>query len=132
MYSPIEAFIEYVAFVAQEQLTFSPAYDSNSNIGRSLVLPSSKADYRATGTDDRMHIDMGLARAKLGDRVGVERGSFLHYELLGVPEFKVNGSDKGFEEALRQLLIYTHQVCQQQQHYHLRFAWGIIVSGSTT
>ncbi|KAJ2800236.1 hypothetical protein H4S07_005228, partial [Coemansia furcata] len=126
MYSPIGAFIEYVALVVQEILTSSSAPTSNSSLGRRLVLPSTDTDYTPIDARDRVRIGMGLARRRLGDRVDVGR-SYSYYDMLGIIEAKVEENDEGFEEAFKKLLICTRQMYQQQ--HHLSFAWGITISG---
>ncbi|KAJ2415453.1 hypothetical protein GGF41_005631, partial [Coemansia sp. RSA 2531] len=65
MYGPIGAFIEYVALIVQEKLTYLADSSSDNDLGRRLVLPSTKFDYNSSDTDDTMRIGMGLARANI-------------------------------------------------------------------
>ncbi|KAJ2840778.1 hypothetical protein FBU31_000132 [Coemansia sp. 'formosensis'] len=119
--------IEYVVLVVQVMLTSSPAPTSNSNLGQRLVLSSTDIDYTPPDSKNRMHIDMGLAGAKLGNLVDAQRSSLSYHDLLSVIVAKVEDNDRAFEEAFKQLLVYTRQMYQQQPH--LRFAWGIAIGG---
>ncbi|KAJ2061201.1 hypothetical protein GGI17_003236 [Coemansia sp. S146] len=128
IYGPIGAFIEYVALMVQERLTFLTGPSSSNGLGCRLVLPSTKIDYNPPDADDSMRIDIGLARAKINDPIDINCGQVSYYEVLAVVEAKRKGDDNGFRDAFLQLDIYTRQLYQQQ--HNLRVAWGVTVSGT--
>ncbi|KAJ2823444.1 hypothetical protein GGI24_003677, partial [Coemansia furcata] len=125
MYSPIRAFIKYVALVVQEKLISLPAPTLNSNLACRLILPSTDTDYTPPDSENSMRVDMGLAGAKLGDSVDVESSSLSYHDLLSMIEAKVKENNRDFKEAFKQLLVYMRQMYQQQPHLH--FAWGITI-----
>ncbi|KAJ2485618.1 hypothetical protein IWW37_005898, partial [Coemansia sp. RSA 2050] len=127
MYKSIRALVEFLALVVQGRLAPSAEMNSSSGLGRRLVLPSSKPDFEPIDADDGMHIDMGLTCAKPGSKAGALREQVSYYELLAVLEAEIKGGNSGFEQAFKQLIVYTQQMFQQQ--HNLRFAWGITASG---
>ncbi|KAJ2485003.1 hypothetical protein IWW37_006056, partial [Coemansia sp. RSA 2050] len=127
MYKSIRALGEFVALVVKGRLGSSAEANSSSGLGRRLVLPSSKSDFKPIDADDKMRIDMGLTCAKPDSKARALRGQVSYYELLAVIEAKVKDGNSGFEQAFKQLIVYTRQMFQQQ--HNLRFAWGITASG---
>ncbi|KAJ2116762.1 hypothetical protein IW146_001274 [Coemansia sp. RSA 922] len=127
MYGPIGAFIEYVALIVQEKLISLDDSSSDNDLGRRLVLPSTKFDYNFSDTDDTMRIGMGLARANIDYPFDDNCRRFSYYEMLAVLVIKLKGDEDGFKDAFKRLYMNAREMYQQQ--HNLRFAWGVTVCG---
>ncbi|KAJ1999139.1 hypothetical protein GGI04_004702 [Coemansia thaxteri] len=127
LYRPISAFVDYVAYWVDAEL--STALASDTGLGRSrnefrLIRPTTKTDYKPDDPDNGTKIDIGLCSTAVGNPTDAV-GRAMFSRLMAVVEVKLSSGGSSVNDSFAQLYEYTRQVYAEQ--FDLRFAWGVTV-----